>query len=541
MLLRQLNIAPRAALGFALIAVLVALLGVFALGQMSSIRDSEVAVENQWLPSIRGGDEIREIMLRIRTISLRMALDQDPANIATYRSQMDTRDKELSEKIAAYDKLVNTPEGQQLYDQFKKTFAAYRSGIAQSFALAEQGKRDELTKLLLVDMKTVVDGSGKQLNDLADLFAKQVAAESQKSAAHYENSRTIVSLFIALAALATVALAMMLTRSIVRPLSSAVSAAESVAQGDLTRPIETHGNDEVSRLLKALATMQQNLRETLQGISGSATQLATAADELNAVTLDSTQGLQQQSNEIEQAATAVNQMTAAVEEVARNAVSTSDATRQSSESAHLGQVRVSETATAINALASDVQQTGELVQSLANQSQDIGKVLDVIRAIAEQTNLLALNAAIEAARAGESGRGFAVVADEVRALAYRTQQSTQEIEQMVQGMRSGSSLALDSMQASTARATTTLALAERAGEALQTITASVHEIHERNLVIASAAEEQAQVAREVDRNLVNIRDLSVRSAAGADQTSASSHELSQLANALQGMVRRFQL
>ncbi len=541
MLLRQLNIAPRAALGFALIAVLVALLGVFALGQMSSIRDSEVAVENQWLPSIRGGDEIREIMLRIRTISLRMALDQDPANIATYRSQMDTRDKELSEKIAAYDKLVDTPEGQQLYDQFKKTFAAYRSGIAQSFTLAEQGKRDELTRLLLVDMKTVVDGSGKQLNDLADLFAKQVAAESQKSAAHYENSRTIVSLFIALAALATVALAMMLTRSIVRPLSSAVSAAESVAQGDLTRPIETHGNDEVSRLLKALATMQQNLRETLQGISGSATQLATAADELNAVTLDSTQGLQQQNNEIEQAATAVNQMTAAVEEVARNAVSTSDATRQSSESAHLGQVRVSETATAINALASDVQQTGELVQSLANQSQDIGKVLDVIRAIAEQTNLLALNAAIEAARAGESGRGFAVVADEVRALAYRTQQSTQEIEQMVQGMRSGSSLALDSMQASTARATTTLALAERAGEALQTITASVHEIHERNLVIASAAEEQAQVAREVDRNLVNIRDLSVRSAAGANQTSASSHELSQLANALQGMVRRFQL
>ncbi len=541
MLLRQLNIAPRAALGFALIAVLVALLGVFALGQMSSIRDSEVAVENQWLPSIRGGDEIRELMLRIRTISLRMALDQDPKNIATYRSQMDIRDKELSEKIAAYDKLVTTPEGRQIYDQFKKTFAAYRTGIAQSFTFAEQGKRGELTKLLLVDMKTVVDGSGKQLNDLADLFARQVAVESQNSAAHYETSRMIVSVFIALAALATVALAMLLTRSIVRPLSSAVSAAESVAQGDLTRPIETHGNDEVSRLLKALATMQQNLRETLQGISGSATQLATAADELSAVTLDSTQGLQQQNNEIEQAATAVNEMTTAVEEVARNAVSTSDATRQSSESAHLGQERVSETASAINALVGDVQHTGDLVQSLANQSQDIGKVLDVIRAIAEQTNLLALNAAIEAARAGESGRGFAVVADEVRALAYRTQQSTQEIEQMVQGMRNGSSLALDSMQASAARATTTLTLAERAGEALQTITSSVHEIHERNLVIASAAEEQAQVAREVDRNLVNIRDLSLRSAAGADQTSAASHELSQLANALQGMVRRFQL
>ena len=541
MVLRQLNIAPRAALGFALIAVLVALLGVFALGQMSNIRDSEVAVETQWLPSIRGGDEIREWMLRIRTISLRMALDQDPKNIAVYRGQMDTRDKELEEKIAAYEKLVVTPEGKALYDQFKQTFAAYRTGIAQSFILAEQGRRDELIKLLLVDMKTVVDGSGKQLNDLAELFSKQVSIESQKSQEHYANSRMIVSLFVVLAALATVVLAMLLTRSIVKPLGEALNAAENVARGDLTRPIETHGNDEVSRLLKALATMQQNLRETLQGISGSAAQLATAADELNAVTLDSTHSLQQQNNEIEQAATAVTEMTTAVEEVARNAVSTSDATRQSSESASLGQQRVSDTVDAIGALASDVQVTGGLVQSLANQSQDIGKVLDVIRAIAEQTNLLALNAAIEAARAGESGRGFAVVADEVRALAYRTQQSTQEIEQMVQGMRSGATQALDSMQASSSRAASTLAMAERAGDALQTITASVNEIHERNLVIASAAEEQAQVAREVDRNLVNIRDLSVRSASGAGQTSASSHELSQLANSLHTMVQRFQV
>ncbi|SFO59252.1 methyl-accepting chemotaxis protein [Pseudomonas sp. NFACC24-1] len=541
MVLRQLNIAPRAALGFALIAVLVALLGVFALGQMSSIRDSEVAVETQWLPSIRGGDEIREWMLRIRTISLRMALDQDPKNIPVYRGQMDTRDKELGEKIAAYEKLVVTPEGKALYDQFKQTFAAYRTGIAQSFTLAEQGRRDELIKLLLVDMKTVVDGSGKQLNDLAELFSKQVSIESQKSQEHYANSRMIVSLFVVLAALATVVLAMLLTRSIVKPLGEALNAAENVARGDLTRPIETHGNDEVSRLLKALATMQQNLRETLQGISGSAAQLATAADELNAVTLDSTHSLQQQNNEIEQAATAVTEMTTAVEEVARNAVSTSDATRQSSESASLGQQRVSDTVDAIGALASDVQVTGGLVQSLANQSQDIGKVLDVIRAIAEQTNLLALNAAIEAARAGESGRGFAVVADEVRALAYRTQQSTQEIEQMVQGMRSGATQALDSMQASSSRAASTLAMAERAGDALQTITTSVSEIHERNLVIASAAEEQAQVAREVDRNLVNIRDLSVRSASGAGQTSASSHELSQLANSLRTMVQRFQV
>ncbi len=376
MFLRRLNIAPRAALGFALIALLVALLGLFALEKMASIRDSEVAVETQWLPSIRGGDEIREIMLRIRTISLRMALDPDPKNIATYRSQMDTRDKELSAKIVAYDKLVTTPETRVLYDQFKSTFATYRTGIAQSFTLAEQGRRDELIKLLLVDMKTVVDGSGKQLTDLADLFSKRVEAESLKAEAHYSSSRTVVILFIALAALATVGLAMLLTRSIVKPLGEALGAAQNVARGDLTRDIEAQGTDEVSQLLEALATMQQTLRNTLQGITGSSAQLATAADELNAVTLNSTRDLQQQNDEIEQAATAVNEMTAAVEEVARNAVSTSEATRESSESAQLGQERVSETAEAINALAGEVEQTGELVQSLAAQSQDIGKVLD---------------------------------------------------------------------------------------------------------------------------------------------------------------------
>ncbi|WP_412547913.1 methyl-accepting chemotaxis protein [Pseudomonas sp. PDM16] len=287
--------------------------------------------------------------------------------------------------------------------------------------------------------------------------------------------------------------------------------------------------------------MQNNLRETLAQISGSSTQLAAAAEELNAVTEEAGRGLQQQNDEIEQAATAVNEMSAAVDEVARNAVSTSEASKASNQSAQVGHERVADTIEAITTLSAEVESTAGLVRELAAQSQDIGKVLDVIRAIAEQTNLLALNAAIEAARAGESGRGFAVVADEVRALAHRTQQSTLEIEQMVSGMRNGASQALSSMQASTGKARSTRELAESAGAALSDITGSIGEMYERNLVIASAAEEQAQVAREVDRNLVNIRDLSVQSATGAHQTSASSHELSRLAADLHRLVGRFSL
>ncbi|OBS35173.1 chemotaxis protein [Pseudomonas syringae pv. syringae] len=539
--LRKLSIARRAGLGFTLISLLVALLGWFALAQMSTIRQSEVAVETNWLPSMRVVNDIREIMLRIRTISLRMALDTDPASIPTYRGQMDVRLGDLDKKLSVLKTFVDTPEEKSLTDQFMVTMGQYRSALDRSFVLAGQSDGVGLNKLLLVDMKQIVDGSGKQLGDLADFYVTKVDAEGKSAEAQYDKSRDIVIIFVVIAALCTIGLALWLTRSIVGPLQRAVTAAEQVANGDLTHTIEVDGEDEVTRLLRALAMMQVNLREVMRHIGSSATQLASAATELNSVTEDSYRGLNQQNAEIDQAATAINEMTSAVEEVARNAVSTSDASNQSSTSALAGQTRVIETVQSIQTLTDNVQATSTLVQNLANQSQDIGKVLDVIRSIAEQTNLLALNAAIEAARAGESGRGFAVVADEVRALAHRTQQSTLEIDSMVSAMRSGSAQALDSMNTSRDRADSTLALAKGAGESLSEITSSINQISERNLVIASAAEEQAQVSREVDRNIVNIRDLSMQSTQGADQISASSHELSRLAADLSQVVSRFKV
>ncbi|WP_397428765.1 methyl-accepting chemotaxis protein [Pseudomonas asplenii] len=241
------------------------------------------------------------------------------------------------------------------------------------------------------------------------------------------------------------------------------------------------------------------------------------------------------------AATAVNEMSAAVEEVASNAASTSQLTSQSSSAAIAGRTQVEETVAAINQMVSSVQMTSTEVQALANMATDISKVLDVIRAIAEQTNLLALNAAIEAARAGEAGRGFAVVADEVRALAHRTQQSTQEIEQMVGSIQSGTSNAVSSMSQTSTQAQKTLEMAHGAGKVLVNITDSLGQINERNLMIATAAEEQAQVAREVDQNLVSIRDLSSETSEGSSQTAIATAELSGLAANLNRLTRQFQL
>jgi methyl-accepting chemotaxis protein len=227
--------------------------------------------------------------------------------------------------------------------------------------------------------------------------------------------------------------------------------------------------------------------------------------------------------------------------VARNAVSTSEASKAATEDAAHGRSQVDHTLTGISTMVVEITESTETVTELAGHIREVSKVLDVIRSIAEQTNLLALNAAIEAARAGEQGRGFAVVADEVRALAHRTQASTVEIEGMISTVQSGANGAVTAMGKSLSLATDTQELAQSAGAALEKITNRVVTINERNLLIASASEEQAQVAREVDRNLLNIQDLSTQTAAGANQTSASSQELSQLAVSFNVLVAQFKL
>jgi methyl-accepting chemotaxis protein len=539
MSLRHLNIAPRAFLGFAFIAVLVVILGVFAVDRMTLMRQASLDMSTNQLPSVTYLGQMTENVLRMRILSFRVLVNREPVAL----QEAETRIGVLVDKVKAaqdhYAALPADAEETLLYKAFSTTLDNYFKAQADMIALSKQDKVDEMRALINSRIKDGTDQMGEQLNKLIALNAAGAKAADTQAEHSYEVAITGVILVSVAAALLTVLLAWLLTRSIVTPLRKAVQAAESIAGGNLTTAIEDDGKDEPARLISALSTMQTNLRQTIQHIAGSATQLASAAEELSAVTEEASKGLQQQNNEIDQAATAVNEMTAAVEEVARNAVSTSEASGQSNQAAREGRDRVVETVGAIQTMTQDVQNTAAMIEGLAAQGRDIGKVLDVIRAIAEQTNLLALNAAIEAARAGEAGRGFAVVADEVRALAHRTAQSTQEIEKMVAGIQNGTGEAVQSMQQSNQRTQSTLEMARAAGVALEQITQSISLINERNLVIASASEEQAQVSREVDRNLVNIRDLATQSAAGANQTSAASHELSRLAVDLNAMVARF--
>lgn len=541
MTLRNLNIAPRAALGFGLIALLVLLLGCFSLIQMSEMNKQTEKVNENWLPSIQGLNDFSQNFLRLRALTLRVMLKRDNAAAEQEISVIEALKAEMLKAESTYKALIVNDQEKTLFDQYLSAQQLYLQEQKKIFEAVRRSDTDAVLALAdgpLNGYATDVTRNLLALSDFNRTGANEAAALSRSV---FESAWFWVIAMIIVTLVLTVVLALLFTRSIVAPLADAVRVAEVVASGDLSQTINVQGSDEPARLLMALNNMQKSLRTTIQSISDSSNQLASASEELSAVTEDSTRGLHQQNNEIEQAATAVNQMTSAVEEVARNAVSTSEASSESNRTALHGREQVRQTVDSITSLADDVTHTASEVEQLAGQVRDISKVLDVIRSIAEQTNLLALNAAIEAARAGEAGRGFAVVADEVRALAHRTQQSTQEIEQMVSGIQQGTDKAVNAMQTSNSRARSTLDVAKAAGQALEEITAAISQINERNLVIASASEEQAQVAREVDRNLVNIRDLSMQSSAGANQTSAASQELSRLAVDLNTLVARFSI
>ncbi|MFJ2691804.1 methyl-accepting chemotaxis protein [Pseudomonas sp. NPDC087336] len=405
--------------------------------------------------------------------------------------------------------------------------AAVRALSAADYIESNKAAVDGMAKLQAVRLKLVGE---------LETRSKQIIVQSVDRLKMAQTvAATLGVITLAMAILCWVFIA---TR-VLRPLRDAGQHFRRIAGGDLTQPVTVPGRNEIGELFVELQRMQTSQRVTLDLITGSATQLASAAQELNAITGESNRGLQQQNQQLEQAVTAVNEMTSAIEEVARNAVSTSQTAAASDNLSKKSRQQVHENIEGTQSMTADIQGSAECIQNLAHEVRNISKVLDVIRSVSEQTNLLALNAAIEAARAGEAGRGFAVVADEVRTLAYRAQESTREIEQIIASVQSTAEQAVGAMHASSSKAQVALNMTQASGVVLEEVFAAIGQINERNLVIASAAEEQAQVAREVDSNLLTIRDLSAKSSEGAQQTNTASKQLTQLAEELSGLVGRF--
>jgi len=329
--------------------------------------------------------------------------------------------------------------------------------------------------------------------------------------------------------------------SIINNLARVEKATKKIADGDLSARLEIKGNDEMQLIATDFNSMAEKFEALVQQIVSATSQLAAASEEVAVISQESATNLNNQRTEIEQVATAMNEMSATVQEVARSAGDAAGAAANADNEAKAGNSIVGQASNSIDALAREVENAAEVIQQLANDSETIGSVLDVIKGIAEQTNLLALNAAIEAARAGEQGRGFAVVADEVRTLAGRTQESTQEIESMIDKLQSGAKNAVAAMEAGQEKATVGVDQTKQAGEALAAITRAVTTINEMNTQIASAAEEQTATTEEMNKNIININQLADETATSAEQSTTASGELSNLASNLQNLVSQFKI
>nr|WP_054990654.1 methyl-accepting chemotaxis protein [Pseudomonas coronafaciens] len=541
-ILRRFRITPRLVICFGITSLLMVALGAFCLLQMQEIRNQGEVVESGALPSIAVADAIAIGLVKLRSETTRLIANaDDPGAVINSKINVEQLKNEVDNGFSEYLARVQSGTEHDSIMALQEAYKAFMPGLLSQITLVEQNKLDEARMLANTMLMMQGDLMDMQVQLLRELNKQSAASAVEAAGARYEQTRIIALSAIAVALALTLLLAWRLSVSIIHPVRQALQIAGTIADGDLTHHPIAEGKDETALLLMTLGRMRNNLHGTIDQIYAAATQLSQSVQEMGSIAEASALNLQLQNDEIEQAAVAVNQMSQAAVEVAGNASNTVTESQASTQAAAQGQDKLSATIISIRALTENVLDSSHQAEGLAERTQSISSILDVIRAIANQTNLLALNAAIEAARAGEAGRGFAVVADEVRSLAQRTSASTAEIEGLINGVQQSTQQTASSLRHTATQANLTLEQAAATGEALNVIISSTATINDRNLLIASAAEQQAQVASEVDRNLSSIRDLSSQTASGAQQTTVASNALSMLASDLNLMVQRFVL
>jgi len=393
-------------------------------------------------------------------------------------------------------------------------------------------------------MMASFDEVAANISTAVDEMLKRIEDRSYQALILQKNETVMMTTTMLIGAtillLGIIALFIVMSRALSRlPLIS--TSLQRLSNGDLVSPVVASGNDELSGIMHSLDEMRIRFLKTAHEITSAANELSSTSEEMAAMATHSTQNVQQQHLETDRVATAMNEMTATIKEVGVNTSRAAETAQQANAETLSGKSIVDQALIEITGLADQLNSASGVVKTLEQDSESITTILDVIKGIAEQTNLLALNAAIEAARAGEHGRGFAVVADEVRTLASRTQQSTEEIQQMIESLQSGSQQAVNVMNKSQEEAQIVVERAAKIGDSLSVISNAVASISDMNSQIANAASEQGAVSDEINRNIVHINEMANNATEYSEQSTTASDNMAQLAIQLQTAVSHFKV
>jgi methyl-accepting chemotaxis protein len=536
----NLNVGRKLAVGFAMVLMLTAGLGLLSLHELAKVNEATVDLATDWMPSVEALAYIRFHTLNMKRRELNLLL-ADRRNRAFWLAQLKLLHNDLTQDWKRYEPLMSTDEERHLYEQYRAAFARFEKANEKVVLLAAAGKRKEADDLSQGEGRIALDEALDRLAENIQLNARGGQASEQAAAASYDVARRwVVGLLVG--ALASVALVLLvITRSIATPVRQTMEVLEALSQRDLSQTLNVNSSDELGLMAAALNRTIDSLRDTLQTISQSADQLAISSQEISAAATQTAEDAHSQSDQATQVATAMHEMASTVDQISENSQKAAEAARSAANAARNGGERVEETLSTMQEIFRSTTEAATTISELGNKSKQIGKIIAVIDDIADQTNLLALNAAIEAARAGEQGRGFAVVADEVRKLAERTTKATKEIAAMIESIQLETHKAVGAMKKGTSDVQSGVEKTTASGDALRGIIKMSEDVGDMIATIATAATQQSATTDEVNKNVSRISNSTQSSSSASEQMAKACSELSSLALDLQNLTRQFKL
>lgn len=546
MFLQNLKIGTKLSAAFAVLGLLLLLLGGQSFWKSIQIGNQVDRLTDERLPSIIEAMNIQAEIAELsqHQLAALLAIGGTDGNNPAVDKLPDT----IQLRLKNYARYVTGAAEQKAYQQAMTDWQVYHELTKQMDSMLNQNNTMQAITLFEQDGQKLQANLKQGMAALVSVSQQQVQQSREQVHQVFAASRLEILVVLGIAMMLMALFAWLVMNGISKPVSMLSRQARRIAAGELSQgeleqwqAAKRLGRDEIGQLGTAIIQMRENLSDIVTEISQSVTRLSCSVEEVSAISTQAAQGMQMQQKEVGHVSSAMSLMKSTVQDVSRSTADAASAAHEAFGATSSGNDIVLNAIQSIERVAQKIEHSGLVVQQLEQDSTRINLVLDVIRGIAEQTNLLALNAAIEAARAGEQGRGFAVVADEVRTLAKRTQDSTGEINKMIELLQSRASEAGQEMQHSRAQMLDTVELAREAGRSIDLIKEAVTHISDMNTRIAGATEEQNQVADELSRNVETIHQVSDENAQGAEHTAKACVELNQLAHQLQQLTQRFSL